>query len=139
MYLIQLFVHHVTVQPGQVRNIKVVTITWKSAEIHWDTPLNVEQEGPDAGGVDMIYKLKYCQINNETEPTCKHRPSMREKSITLEDLESSMDYRVSIVGINQRVEGESASYEFKTAKHVPKPEGLLVFSKIVLEIYRALY
>jgi len=99
--------------PGPVSTFNKKDVTSVSATITWNAPANTAN--PDL----LTYRVKYC--TNATVPVCQVRNEKKDNSVDLDRLERGTTYKITVVAINQGVEGKAASFQITTKNTTPAP------------------
>lgn len=81
-------------------------VTSVSATITWSAPANTAN--PDL----LTYRVQYC--TNATVPVCQIRNEKKDNSVDLDRLERGTTYTITVIAINQGVQGKATSFQITT-------------------------
>jgi len=102
------------IPPGNVTNVQASDLTTTTVLIRWEQPENIE-------GIDILYRISYCQLNNGTViGPCKSE-DQKDNSLQLTDLEVGSTYQVKISAVNQKVVGHQTTFNFTTLEEKVTP------------------
>ena len=65
-------------------------------------------------GIDILYRINYCQVVNGTLENCTLLGEQKDDSIQLSELDAGTSYQVQISALNQKVVGHTTRYNFTT-------------------------
>jgi len=100
--------------PGNVTNVQSTDLTFNTVLVKWDPPQNVE-------GIDILYRINYCQVVNGTLENCTLLGEQKDDSIQLSELDAGTSYQVQISALNQKVVGHTTRYNFTTLDETVTP------------------
>ncbi|XP_066920966.1 neural cell adhesion molecule 1-like isoform X2 [Clytia hemisphaerica] len=102
------------VPPGNVTNVQASDLTTTTVLIRWEQPENIE-------GIDILYRISYCQLNNGTLVGACKSEDQKDNSLQLTDLEVGSTYQVKISAVNQKVVGHQTTFNFTTLEEKVTP------------------